>query len=310
MSVTSLKTCLSALLLWLAGASAWAAPGLTIGVSVSDLGNPFFIQIARGAEARARQLAGDDVRVSVVSSAYYLQRQVGQIDQFIQQKVDMILLSAADENAIEAAVQRAKSAGIKVLAVDVNARGADVTVTTDNAQAGRIACAYLARRLGGSGKVVIINGPPVSSVLERVSGCKRELARFPAIELLSDSLNGGGSRQGGMEKMIYLLTAFPDIDAVFTINDQIAAGAEDAARLAGRTDFIIVGVDGAPLALERLRQGDSLVQGTAAQFPRRMAETAVELGLQLMGGESIAPSTVRIPATMITRDNVADFKNW
>ena len=284
-------------------------PGLSIGVTVSDLGNPFFVQIARGAENQARALAGEDVRIKVVSSAYDLRRQVKQIDQFILEQVDMILLSAADEQAIEPAVLRAKQAGIQVLAVDVKAKGANATVSTDNTQAGNIACEFLVTSLGGSGNVVILNGPSVSSVLERVDGCKQVLSKYPGIHLLSDNENAGGSFQGGMEKMIYLMTAFPNINGVFTINDQIAAGAEEAARQAGST-LVIVGVDGAPIAKQRLKQSNSMIWATAAQFPNLMAEKAVEIGFKLMQGEPIAEENVLIPAELITKKNVSAYKTW
>ncbi|OMH25969.1 hypothetical protein BGP75_25080 [Motiliproteus sp. MSK22-1] len=283
--------------------------GLSIGVTVSDLGNPFFVQIARSAENKARMLVGDNIRIKVVSSAYDLHRQINQIDQFILDKVDMILLSAADEQAIEPAVLRARQHGIQVLAVDVKAKGADATISTDNTQAGEIACEFLATSLGGTGNVVILNGPSVSSVLERVDGCKQVLSQYSDIHLLSDNENAGGSFQGGMEKMIYLMTAFPSIDGVFTINDQIAAGAEEAVRQAG-SRVIIVGVDGALIVRQRLKQRDSMIIGTAAQFPNLMAEKAVEIGFKLMQGDSVPENSVLIPAELITRKNVEQYQGW
>ena len=107
-----------------------------IGVTVGDLANPFFVQITKGAELEARKLAGDNVKVTLVSSGYDLGQQVAQIDNFIAAKVDMIILNAADSKGIGPAVKRAKEAGIVVVAVDVAAEGADATITSDNTQAG------------------------------------------------------------------------------------------------------------------------------------------------------------------------------
>ncbi|MEO8410179.1 MAG: substrate-binding domain-containing protein, partial [Propionivibrio sp.] len=118
-----------------------------IGVTVTDLGNPFFVRIARGVENAARKIAGPGVRVDVLSSAYDLDRQIEQIDSFIQRKVDLIMLIAADSLAIEPAVRHAQAAGIYVIALDVRAAGADATFTTDNVQAGELACQYIADRL-------------------------------------------------------------------------------------------------------------------------------------------------------------------
>ena len=95
-----------------------------IGVTVGDLANPFFVQITKGAELEARKLAGDNVKVTLVSSGYDLGQQVAQIDNFIAAKIDMIILNAADSKGIGPAVKRAKEAGIVVVAVDVAAEGA------------------------------------------------------------------------------------------------------------------------------------------------------------------------------------------
>lgn len=112
--------------------------------------------------------------MTLVSSGYDLGQQVAQIDNFIAAKVDMIILNAADSKGIGPAVKRAKEAGIVVVAVDVAAEGADATITSDNTQAGELACKYISDRLNNKGNVVIINGPPVSAVQNRVEGCETE----------------------------------------------------------------------------------------------------------------------------------------
>ncbi|WP_163488350.1 substrate-binding domain-containing protein, partial [Escherichia coli] len=87
-----------------------------------------FVQITKGAELEARKLAGDNVKVTLVSSGYDLGQQVSQIDNFIAAKVAMIIRNAADSKGIGPAVKRAKEAGIVVVAVDVAAEGADATI--------------------------------------------------------------------------------------------------------------------------------------------------------------------------------------
>lgn len=281
-----------------------------IGVSVSDLGNPFFVQIAESVTNKARDLVGDSVQVLVRSNAYNLQRQLRQIDEFIEKEMDLIVLVAADYEGVGPGVRQAQQAGIKVVAVDVNAAHADLTITTDNVQAGKIACDYLVEKLGTTGNWVIINGPQVSSVIERVSGCKSVLKHHPGIQLLSDQRNGGGSFEGGMEAMTYLLNAYPHIDAVFSINDPSALGAAKAAEQAGRKEFLIGSVDGAPAAKQAIAQPQSLWVTSAAQFPQQMAERAVEQGLQLLQGKSISSTVILIPAQLITLDNAQAFESW
>ena len=145
----------------------------SIGVTVGDR-QPVLRADHQRCRAGGAQTGGDNVKVTLVSSGYDLGQQVAQIDNFIAAKVDMIILNAADSKGIGPAVKRAKEAGIVVVAVDVAAEGADATITSDNTRAGEMACKYITDRLNGKGNVVIINGPPVSAVQNRVEGCQTE----------------------------------------------------------------------------------------------------------------------------------------
>lgn len=297
--------------LLLGAATAQDAQLKAVGVTVGDLGNPFFVQIGEGACDKAREIGGQGVKCTVVSSGYDLNTQVNQIENFIASGVDMILLNAADSKGIAPAVRRAKEAGVIVIAVDVGAEGGvDATVTSNNVQAGEQACQYIADRLGGEGNVVIINGPPVTAVIDRVNGCESVLAQHPDIKVLSRDQNAGGSREGGLRVMSDLLTAFPDIDAVFAINDPTGIGADLAARQARREDFFIVGVDGAPDAEVVLKEENTLFMATPAQDPYTMASRAVEVGYEIMEGNEPSEETILIPVQLITRDNVDQYQGW
>ncbi|MDP8162723.1 ABC transporter substrate-binding protein [Pasteurella skyensis] len=282
----------------------------SIGITVGDLSNPFFVQIAKGAELKAKELAGSDVQVTVNSSGYDLGQQVAQIDNFIAAKTDMIILNAADSKGIGPAVKRARDAGVIVMAVDVAADGADATVTSNNYQAGELACQTIVDKLNGKGDVIIINGPPVSAVADRVQGCKDVFAKHEGIKILSDNQNGKGSREGGLEIMTNLLTAYPKIDAVFAINDPSAIGADLAARQMQRKEFFIMGVDGNPESEKTLVQEGSLFVGTPAQDPQVMASEAVRIGYDILQGKPAPKEPVLIPVKLIDRSNVKDYKGW
>ena len=281
-----------------------------IGVSVADLGNPFFVKIAESITRAARKMAGDAVAIYIRSSAYDLPRQEFQIDEFIRLRVDLIVLTAADSVKIESSIHKAQRSGIKVIAVDINAKGADVTITTDNVQAGEIACEYMAKRIDEQGNVVIINGASISSVLDRVNGCERVLDKYPKITVLSKNLNAGGTVEGGMEIMTYLLNAYEKIDGVFCINDPSAFGALTAAKQAGRREFIVTSVDGAPIAQQAIAEGSLIWKASAAQFPSRMATLAVELGIKLLNNEKIGVKKILIPTQLLTADNIFQYQGW
>jgi ribose transport system substrate-binding protein len=280
----------------------------SVGVTLGSLGNPFFVSMTKGVEAKLQEI-GKDINVSVVSSDYDLNKQFSQMDSFTAAGVDLILLNAADPKAIAPAVKRAQEAGIVVVAIDVAAAGADVTVQTDNVKAGQLGCQYMVDKIGGKGNVVIINGPQVSSIVDRVNGCKQVLDQHPEIELLSSDQDGKASRDGGLNVMQGLLTRFPKIDGVFSVNDQMAIGADLAAKQLGRSEFAIVGVDGAP-DVEAALRSETLVQASVAQDPYFMALKALEVGNEVLGGKKPAEPTVLLEPKLITRDNVKDYRGW
>jgi len=93
-------------------AAAAERPLKSVGLTVGDLGNPFFVQVAKGAEAKARELAGSDLKFSAVSANYDLNLQTNQIEDFIAGRVDLILLGAADSKGIAPAVKKARDAAL------------------------------------------------------------------------------------------------------------------------------------------------------------------------------------------------------
>jgi ribose transport system substrate-binding protein len=283
----------------------------SVAFTVGDLSNPFFVLMGQATEAEAKKIGGNNVNVTVVSSAYDLNQQSNQIENFTASNTDIIIVNAADKSGIKPAIEKAKQAGRIVIAVDTGAEGGvDATITTNNVQAGEVSCKYIADRLKGKGNVVIVNGPPVDSVIQRVSGCESVLSKYPDIKILSKNQNAEGSRDGGLRVMTDLLTTFPKIDAVFAINDPSGVGAELAANQAQRKDFFIVGVDGAPEAITAIAAKDSIYAATATQNPRGMAEKAVQVGNDILNGKKPTNPTILIPVKLITKDNVGTEKGW
>lgn len=282
----------------------------SVGLTVGDLGNPFFVQIAHGALAQAKTY-NPDVKFTSLSSNYDMKAQASQMNNFISSGVDMIILGAANSKAIGPSVKRAKARGIIVIAVDVGAEGGvDATVMSDNKQAGELAGQYIADRLHGKGQIVIVNGQPVTSVLDRVAGAVSVFKKFPDIKILSQNQNAQGTSEGGQRVMTDLLTIYRHLDAVFAVNDPTGIGCDLAAQQAKRTDLFIVGVDGSPEAVEALRSKQNLFQATAAQHPYLMAQKAVETGYNILQGKKPEQETILIPVELITRDNVSEYSGW
>ncbi|MCW6507431.1 ABC transporter substrate-binding protein [Lichenifustis flavocetrariae] len=282
----------------------------SIGISLGSLGNPFFIALSKGAEAEAKK-TNPSVKVQTVGFDYDLGKQVTQIDNFIASGVDLILLNPGDPKALKPAIQKAQAAGILVVAVDTAADGADATVTTDNVQAGQIACQFIIDKLSGKGDVIIENGPQVSSVVDRVTGCKKAFAAAPGIKILSSDQDAKGSRDGGLSVAQSLFTRFPKVDGLFAINDPQVIGSDLAAKQLGRTGIVMTSVDGAPDIEAALKNPASpMIMASASQDPYYMAQKAVDVGIELLQGKKPEQLITLVPSKLVTRDNVADYKGW
>ncbi|WP_407333022.1 substrate-binding domain-containing protein [Enterovibrio sp. 27052020O] len=287
----------------------WSQAAVTAGVSVSDLTNPYFVTMVRSLRDELQKTFGDDVRLLVRSSAYDHPRQVRQLDEFVAENVNLIFLVASDEHKIGPTVKRIVDQGTPIFAIDVRAKGATATITTDNVQAGYVACNHLAESLHGKGHVLIINGPQVSSVIERVNGCKQALESFPKILVISDTLNGTASIEGGLENMAYALQAFSTIDGVFAINDPTALGAEQAIAQAN-SNALIMSVDGSPAARQALLQQRKGWLGTATQFPDVMSHEAVKTAEEWLNNNQISHTEVLIPTKLMSAENAQFFREW
>lgn len=280
--------------------------GKTIGLSVQAIDNPFFVAIQHGAEAAAAKIGA---RVDLQDAQHDIGVQSDQIDNFIQEHVLLILLNAVDSAGIAPAVKRATEAGIPVIAVDVGAQGGvAATITSDNFTAGKDACQYLSNRLKGKGNIAIVDGPPVTAVIDRVKGCKAVLAKQHGIKVVATQV-GTGDRDVGLELGTNILTANPKLDAIFAINDPTALGVELAAKQSNRSDFFIVSVDGSPDAVASLKT-KGLFIATAAQSPDTIANTAVAIGEKVLKHQKIDTPDVKIPVSLVTQDNVNSYKGW
>ncbi|GBQ66637.1 sugar ABC transporter periplasmic protein [Ameyamaea chiangmaiensis NBRC 103196] len=288
--------------------SASAAPITSIGVTMGSLGNPYFVTLSKAVADEARK-ADPSARVTSVSADYDLNKQFTQIDNFIASGVKAIIINAVDPKAILPAIKRAQAAGIVVIAADVAAAGADATVMTDNVKAGEISCAFLADQIGHKGEIAIENGPSVSSVIDRVAGCKKALAASPDIKIVSDDQNGQGSRDAGMQVMLGYLIRYPDLKGVFTINDPQAIGSDLAARQQNR-QLVITSVDGAPDIVGALKSKKGSILASASQDPYKMGTLAMQTAQAIVDGKPPAEKVVLIAPQLITRDNVGSYVGW
>ncbi|MGQ9857046.1 MAG: D-ribose ABC transporter substrate-binding protein [Fervidobacterium sp.] len=262
-----------------------------VGLSLSTLNNPFFVTLRDGAQAAAKELG---ITLLVVDAQDKPAKQLNDIEDLIQKKVDLIIINPTDSAAIVPAIEAANKAKIPVITVDRGAAGGQVVVhiASDNVAGGAMAARFIAQQLKGTGKVVMLVGiPGTSAARDRGAGFKNELKKYPNIKLVAEQV-ANFNRAEGMRVMENLLQAYPDINAVFAQNDEMALGAIEAIRAAGKLGkILVVGFDAIPDALNAVKKGE--MAATVAQQPYLMGQLAVQ-----KAHEYLTNKTVFIPVEL------------
>lgn len=256
--------------------------GFTFGLSLSTLNNPFFVSVQDGAQAEADLLG---ITLIVTDAQNSLDKQIADIEDLIQRKVDALLINATDSVGIATVVKKANEAGIPVFAID---RAIDIStgalvvaqIASDNVFGGRLQARFLADALGGSGNIVELEGIPGSSAaIDRKAGLEDELVKIASGISIIASQEAGFDQARGLEVMQNILQANPgQIDAVVTANDSMALGAIQAIQQAGATRpdggrIIVVGFDSIDQALAQISAGN--MDATIAQQPDLMGKLGV-----------------------------------
>ncbi len=286
------------------GTLSFAADG-TIGVSVLTLQNPFFGVMADHFKAEA---AKHNYDVNVVSAEFDPAQQNSQINDFIVQKVDAIILNPADSKAVAPAINKAAEAGIPVFTADIAcmAEGCQVVthVATDNYTGGRQAGKAMHEALGGTGKVAIIDHPEVESVILRTKGFRDELeALNSGIEIVG-AWPGKGSKDISFNAAQEILQTYPDLDGFFCINDPSALGAIAALEIADKLDQVtIVGFDGMPEGKKAIREGK--IYADPIQFPDRIGQITIQSIMKYFQGEEVE-SEILIPTALYYQEDAQD----
>src|SRR5215211_9414281 len=227
-----------------------------IGVTLLTREHEFYRQLEAGLKEAADK---QGYQLIITSGDFDLAKQQSQIENFIVQKVDAIILCPADSKGIGPAIEQANRAGIPVFTADIAAQGGQVVshVASDNLAGGRLAAEFIAKALNGQGEVGIIGQPEVQSGLDRELGFKEEMKKHPGIKVAA-ALNGGGLRDKALKAAEDMLQGNPNLKGIFGINDDSALGALSAAEARGRGGLVIVGYDAIPEAVKAIERGSAL----------------------------------------------------
>ena len=279
-----------------------------IGYSAMSLKNPFFGIISDSLKEAG---AAHGFEVITADADSDVKKQANQIEDFISQGVDAIVLNPTDRLAIGPAIKKANEAGIPVFTCDLQcvAEGVKIAghIGTDNFQGGELAGAAMVEVLGEEGgEVLVLDFNQANSCVLRGDGFKKVLDAHNAstesgkITIVAE-VNGGGDQDIGYKAAADNLKAHPNLRGIFAINDPSALGAWQAIKEADRLDVIqIVGFDGELAGKQAILEGK--IYADPIQFPKQMGQGIIEKLLAYQAGEEYERTTL-IPTALYKQED-------
>jgi ribose transport system substrate-binding protein len=267
------------------------------------MNNPFFVDLEEGLR-EVIEARGD--RLTTLDAQFNSLKQKNDISDLILQDADGIFINPVNWEGIKGSLLQAKREGIPCVVVDAPVKDAELVacqVASDNVEAGRLACRALGK-VNPKARVVILHLSVNKACIDRVQGFTEEMANFPGMKVL-DIQEGKGTTEGGRPVMRDLLGRFPELDAVFPINDPSALGAISALESAGKLDKVtVVTVDGSQEGIRAILAGK--LHSTSAQFPREIGRTAAEKMYQCLDGKPL-DKDVKVRVELITAENARQY---
>ncbi|MFN0193391.1 MAG: sugar ABC transporter substrate-binding protein [Aestuariivirga sp.] len=300
----------------LASAAVFAAPQafaqnkIVIGHSQPNLGWPYIAKVTAALEEAAKGMP--DVELITTSGDGDIAKQSSDIASLVNRKVNVLLVTSLDGNAVVPALKQAHAAGIPILAVSNEPSEAGIALLSgfsgpDDYVQGQIAAELLHEALGGKGGIGIIEGSPgQSTTLLRTNGLKDKLKELNSgIEILG-AQTGDWNPVKAKDIAQAFLTSYGDkMVGLFAQDDNSGAAAAEVFKAAGR-DIKVVGTGGTINGLKAIKDG--LMYGTMDQSPTTDAKQALEMAIKLAKGEALPQKRNVIPMPKITAANVAEFK--
>jgi ribose transport system substrate-binding protein len=294
--------CLAAALVLASGCGKAKSGKHLIGFSQCNLGEPW--RVAMNAEVAARAKDFPDLEIAFADAQQDNAKQVADVENFLRQKVDLLMISPNEAKPLTPIVRKAFEQGIPVVVLDRAIEGDTYTVFigADNREIGKAAGKYVADLLHGKGDIVEIKGLPGSPpARDRSEGFREAIAASPDVKIVHDPV-ANWLREEAMAQMESALAAHERIDLVYAHNDPMAMGAYLAAKAKGREgEMKFVGIDGLP-GLDGGRQmvADGKLIATFV-YPTGGRE-AVDAAVRIFAGEKV-PHKIVLPTLMITKDN-------
>jgi inositol transport system substrate-binding protein len=289
--------------------SQWATASYRIGVSIARVDDNFMTYVRRGLEDAAKK---EDVQIQFEDAQGDVVRQLNQVQGFLNQKVDAVIVLPVDTSATASMTRSAVEAKTPLVYVNrhpderVLPKGV-VTVASNDIEAGQLQMRYLAEKLGGKGTLAIIMGDLAQNAThDRTEGVKQVLKDYPGIKIVEQQ-TAEWQRNKGMDLTSNWLLAGTRFDAIVANNDEMAIGAAMALQQAGKAkgEIAIVGIDGLPDGLAAIKRG--MLVASVFQDPKAQATVALQSAIKMIKGEAVQ-ADVWVPFELITPEQVAVFE--
>ncbi|WP_347905747.1 sugar ABC transporter substrate-binding protein [Pseudomonas purpurea] len=305
---TKIRFASLALSMMLASGAAFA--DLKIGVSMSQFDDTWLTYLRESMDQQAKSMP-EGVKLQFEDARSDVVKQLSQVESFISQKVDAIVVNPVDTAATKKITEAAVKAGIPLVYVnrrpdDLNLPKGVITVASNDMEAGQMQMQYLAEKLKGKGDIVILLGDLANnSTTNRTKGVKDVLVKYPDIKI-DEEQTGIWLRDKGMTLVNDWLTQGRKFDAIISNNDEMAIGAAMALKQAGveRGSVLIAGVDGTPDGLRAVKKGDLAV--SVFQDAKGQAVGSIDAAVKMAKNEPVEQA-VWVPYRLITPENVDQF---
>lgn len=272
-----------------------------------DVTSPYFIKMIDGMKEEAEALG---VELTVHDGKYQAQPQIDAIDTLITQGVDAIILSANDPAALQPSVDKAKEAGIKIVAANVEMQNTDAFVSLVEKDygltGGEIAGKYIAEKMGGEAEVAILTFTQVPAVIQRAEGLKEGILKHaPNAKVVTEV--EASTREAGLKAIENVLQTNPNLNVVVGINDDAVLGGYEAMMAAQRTgdDVCLVGLDAVDEAIAKVKEG-GIYRGTVDIDPFGSGKLILNTTKKVLEGETMS-EMIKFPMVPVTKENIDKY---
>jgi len=284
-----------------------------VAVSMTAFDNPFLTIIRKAIEAKAEEMG--DVEVAFEDAQLDVAKQLNQVQNFIADGYDAIIVNPVDGDSTVAITQEAVAAGVPLVYVnhppiDIDSLPEAVSfVGSNEIESGTMQTKEVCALLGGKGRVLVMMGPLENhSALIRTKDIHDVIAlpECAGMEVVEEQ-TANWNRNEAQDLMTNWLTAGAPFDAVIANNDEMAIGAIIAMKAAGvkMDDVVVAGIDATPDGLAAMEAGDLDV--TVFQNAKKQGEVALDAAVRMAGGDAL-DRNIWIPFEPVTLENLGAYK--